>query len=136
MAFEAFQNTGLGVVNLIKDPHCLGQSMCHHRALARSGRERSERGVITEVVFDVPVLVYACYEGHGLLAGAKCPLDRDIHDIFVVGGAHPDGGSICSELELKIRPPNKLFVRSKRGSRAGARQPDRGTWNGRSPIAI
>src|ERR1035441_5391918 len=90
MALEAFQDSSLRIHGRVEDSHCLGQSLRCDRTLARGGGERPDRRVIAEVVLQVPFFVYARYEGNGLFARSKCPFNRNIHDIFVVGGPNAD----------------------------------------------
>ena len=91
VAFEAFQYPSLRIQGLVKHTHRLRPRARGNRVLSRSCGERSDRLVVGQIMLQVPILVYSCYKRNGLLACSERPFHRDVHDIFVVDSADPEG---------------------------------------------
>src|SRR3981081_2431046 len=79
VAFEASGNAGSGVSRLIEQSGGLRQRGWMNRVLARGGSPGAQGGVVSGVMFYIPILVHLADECYCLPACAEGPFHRQIH---------------------------------------------------------
>lgn len=113
VTLETTHYTFLPIHGFIYKAHCFSQALGLNVLLPGSDGHASERGIIGEVMFDIPAPIDPACESHSLLPGAEGPLNRRGNYTGAIEHLNPETLFIQGEAESVAKPSGEKAIGNK-----------------------